>query len=237
VSAARRPAPGGKSSADPDPACDWRLAHTLAVIDAANSIDPNWIYVRGRERPKELAHAELVSEWVLRLDPQASEALQLAARSHHLERWRIPRDSYPPGRSGYLRWRKQLQQYHAERTGILLAGEQCAEETILRVQELIRKRGLGRDPEVQTLEDAMCLVFLETQFSELAQRTATDTMIDITRKTLAKMSEAARYLALSFSLSERDLAIVRQAASSIPERASDAETKSPDGEPSVPSLP
>jgi hypothetical protein len=184
------------------PAPSWRFLHTLAVIDAANSVDPNWVAVRGRERPKELAHAELVSEWVLRLQPHAGEELQLAARAHHLERWRIPRESYPPGRSGYLRWRKRLQEHHAERAGILLAGEQYPEETILRVQELIRKRGLGRDAELQVLEDALCLVFVETQFSELCERTPPDKMLDVTRKTLDKMSPRARLLALAIALPE-----------------------------------
>jgi hypothetical protein len=206
-----------------DPAPEWRLAHTLAVIDAINSVDPNWVQVRGRERPKELGHAELASEWVLKLAPQASEVLQLAVRAHHLERWRVPRDSFPVGRLGYLRWRKHLQQYHAERAGILLAGERYPEALILRVQELIRKHGLGTDPEVQVLEDAVCLVFLETQFGELCARTPASKMVDITGRTLEKMSAQARRLALTLSFDATARAVLERA---IAATSRDAQTGS-----------
>ena len=46
-------------------------------------------------RPKEQAHAEMMSEWVARLDPDADEAQLLAARAHHLRRWAIPRAELP----------------------------------------------------------------------------------------------------------------------------------------------
>ena len=77
---------------------------------------PHRIQVRGEERPKELAHAELMSEWVEKLRPDASEALRIAARAHHVRRWEIPRDSHPAGRRGYLEWRVALHDHHAEVT-------------------------------------------------------------------------------------------------------------------------
>jgi len=86
---------------------DQRLREALSAIDAANGDDPHTIFVRGRRRPKELAHAELVSEWIEKLAPGASEALRIAGRAHHLRRWEIPRADYPEGREGYLRWRRQ----------------------------------------------------------------------------------------------------------------------------------
>jgi hypothetical protein len=101
---------------------DDRLARALAAIDAANADDPARIVVRGDERPKELAHAELVTEWVQRLDPEASGELLLAARAHHLRRWVIPRSSYPTGRSGYLQWRKAQHEQHAGDVAGILEG-------------------------------------------------------------------------------------------------------------------
>ena len=147
-----------------------RFDRAIVAIDAANADDPNTIRVRGEERPKELAHAELVSAWVVALQPDGSEALLLAARAHHLRRWTVPRSSYPTGRAGYLRWRRDLHEQHAREVGEILAGVGYDDTTIARVQDLVRKRGLGKDPEVQTLEDALCLVFLETQFHDLAAR-------------------------------------------------------------------
>ena len=36
------------------------------------------------------------------------------------------------------------------------------------MQDIVRKRNLGGDPEVQTFEDALCLSFLETQLGAFA---------------------------------------------------------------------
>ena len=168
-----------------------RFGRAIAAIDAANGDDPNTIVVRGEARPKELAHAEMVSMWVVALQPDASEALQLAARAHHLRRWTVPRTSYPAGRAGYLRWRRDLHEQHAREVGEILAGVGYDDETIARVQDLVRKRGLGKDPEVQTLEDALCLVFLETQFDDLAARLDQDKLDGVVDKTLKKMSPDA----------------------------------------------
>src|SRR5213080_3800041 len=110
----------------------------------------------------------MMTAWVHRLDPDATEAQLLAARAHHLRRWTIPRQSYPEGRSGYLRWRKRLKDQHAEEVVTLLVAAGYGAGDIERVQAIIRKEGLGRDPAVQVHEDALCLVFLETQALELA---------------------------------------------------------------------
>jgi len=180
-----------------------RFERAIAGIDAINSADPNWIWVRGRERPKELALAELVSEWVAILRPRASLELRLAARAHHLRRWAIPRASFPSGTAGYRRWRTRLQHFHAEQAGILLAGEGYPEDTILRVQLLIRKRALGSDADAGTLEDAICLSFFETQLDAMADRTPEAKLIDITRRTLAKMTEDGRQHLDGLDLAER----------------------------------
>jgi hypothetical protein len=168
-----------------------RFDRAIAAIDAANADDPNTILVRGKQRPKELAHAELVSAWVVSLQPDASEALRIAARAHHLRRWTVPRASYPAGRAGYLRWRRDLHEQHAREVGEILRGVGYDDDTITRVQDLVRKRGLGKDPEVQTLEDALCLVFLETQFEDLAARLDPDKLDGVVDKTLKKMSPDA----------------------------------------------
>ncbi len=184
-----------------------RFERALAAIDSANTGDPNWIWVRGRERPKELAHAELATEWVERLRPHASLELRLAARAHHVRRWEIARQDFPADRAGYLAWRRRLQEHHAEQAGILLASERYPEDTILRVQALIRKRGLGFDAEAQVLEDALCLIFLETQLADLARRTSRQRMLEISQQTLAKMSERALELAatLPYAPADREL--------------------------------
>ena len=189
-----------------------RLARALAAIDAANADDPVSIEVRGVQRPKEQAHAELVSEWLERLAPEASEALRLAGRAHHLRRWQIPRTGYPADRAGYLRWRRALHDFHAEQARAILAGLGYDEAVLSRVDDLLHKRGLARgDAEAQALEDALCLVFLETQFRELAERLEEPKLLDVTRKTLKKMSPRAIELALGLPLDPRDADALRRA--------------------------
>jgi limonene-1,2-epoxide hydrolase len=171
-----------------------RLERALAAIDAANRDDPTTVTVRGRTGPKEILHAELVTEWVTRLRPDAGDALLLAARGHHLRRWTSPRASAPPGRAGYLRWRKALHEQHARELGEILAAVGYDGEVVRRVQALVRKDGLGRDPDVQVLEDALCLVFLETQLADVAARLEPDTLERVIVKTAAKMSDRGRAL-------------------------------------------
>jgi hypothetical protein len=167
---------------------DDRLAAAFAAIDAANAGDPHTIVVDGVERPKEQAHAELMTQWVRRLDPDASEAQFLAARAHHLRRWSLPRDSYPEGRAGYLRWRTTLKRQHATEVAEILERVGYDRATIERVQAIVRKEGLARDPDVQVHEDALCLVFLQTQLVEVAEQLGEDKAIDVLRKTARKMS-------------------------------------------------
>jgi hypothetical protein len=155
----------------------------LAAIDAANAPDP-----------AQLEHAVRVYEWVRRLRPDADERLLLAARACHVRRWEVPRATYPEGRAGYLRWRKDLYDRQASIAADLVRGAGYGDDDAARVADLVRKRDLraGTDPDVQTLEDALCLVFVETEYADLAARTAPDKMADIVRKTLAKMSPEAR---------------------------------------------
>ena len=173
-----------------------RLAGALDAIDAANAGDPHTIMIDGLPRPKELAHAELMTRWVRTLDPDCSDEQLLAARAHHLRRWTIPRDSYPDGRAGYLRWRTALKRQHADDVGEILRGAGYDDDVIARVQAIVSKQGLGRDPAVQVHEDALCLVFLETQLDELAGKLGEDKTIDVLQKTAKKMSPAGLQAAL-----------------------------------------
>jgi hypothetical protein len=196
---------------------DERLRAAVAAIDAANAGDPATLLVRGEVRPKEQAHAELMTEWVHRLDPEASEAQLLAARAHHLRRWSIPRSSFPEGRAGYLRWRSTLQRQHAEEVAGILRDAGYDDHVVAEVQRLIRKEGLRRDPPepaVQVHEDALCLVFLETQCDDLAVDLGPDKAVDVLRKTLVKMSPAGIDAAASLPLSDGARALLGQALTS-----------------------
>src|SRR5215471_10765287 len=138
-----------------------RFARAISAFDRDNAEDPTTIRVGGADRPRELVQAERLSAWVDRLRPDAPEALRLAARCQHLRRWEIPRNTYPDGRIGYLEWRKALLRFHADRSTEILRRTGYDDETIGRVRTINQKRGLKMDRDVQTMEDALCLVFLE----------------------------------------------------------------------------
>jgi hypothetical protein len=191
-----------------------RLARAIAAIDAANADDPESIEIGGEMRPKEQAHAEMMTEWVRRLDPDADDAQLIAARAHHLRRWSIPRASYPDGRPGYLRWRTALKKQHAEEVGEILRGQGYEPDVIERVQHIVRKDALKTDPVVQTHEDALCLVFLETQLLELARDQGDDKTVDIIRKTVVKMSEQGIAAALALELPTDAVSLIGRAMAS-----------------------
>lgn len=190
---------------------DGRFEAAIAAIDAANATDPETVTVDGADRPKEVAHAELMTRWLLRLDPEASEAQLLAARAHHLRRWEVPRSSYPDGRSGYLRWRTDLRKRHAREVASILSGLGYDEATVERVTAIINKRGLGVDPQVQAHEDALCLVFLGNQLAATVDRLGDVKMVEVLRKTAAKMSPEALALVGELPIRPRDLALIERA--------------------------
>jgi hypothetical protein len=187
------------------------LDQALAHIDAALAEDPNRMAFAGEQRPVAVVHAERRSAWVERLaGATVSDELRIAARAQHIRRWEIPRDSYPRDRIGYLKWRTDLQQFHAAKTAEIMQAVGYTEAAISRVKALMTKKRLKQDAEVQVLEDALCLVFLETQFSQFAQGEA-DKIVGILQKTWQKMSPQGQQLALQLPMREADRAIIESA--------------------------
>ncbi len=190
---------------DPD---HLRLARTLAAIDAVHAQDPRHTQDdAGQPIAYELLYARRLSDTLATFAPGASEALQLALRAQHLERWSLPRESYPMDRPGYLSWRSELKQRHAERAAALLQAEGYDEASIARVAALIRKEKLKSDAECQTLEDVVCLVFLSHYLSEFVHEHAEEKVISILAKTWRKMSANghAAALALPFTAAQQAL--------------------------------
>lgn len=166
----------------------------VAAIDAANADDPAVLVVDGEARGKEQTHAEMMTAWVLRLRPEASEALLLAARGHHLRRWMVPRGSFPAGRGGYLRWRRALHHVHAELAAAILEQQGYGRAEVERVHALIAKEALlqAGDEEAQTLEDALSLVFFETQLAGTLADLDERQQRRVVGRTWRKMSEAGK---------------------------------------------
>lgn len=204
-----------------------RFDAAIAAIDAANADDPFTItyVVDGVEvtGPKELTHSALMCQWVARLDPEADEVQMLAARAHHLRRWEHPRSDYPEGRAGYLKWRTEARKRHAALVGVILAEVGYGtdgDDTIERVQGLVSKQGLGkggladvdgRPLAVQVHEDALCLVFLQTQFVPVAAQLGDDKTIDVLVRTIPKMGPRGQAAVLALDLDPQCAGLVAAA--------------------------
>ncbi len=188
-----------------------KFAAAVRRFDEENSRDPNREIVDGVSQPRELLYAQRLTSWILRLAPNASEALRLAARCQHICRWESPRENYPMTRAGYLKWRTDLKKFHAEKSGAILREVGYDEETIRRVQDLNLKKNFPADADARALEDALCLVFLEFQLADLAAKTAEDKTINALQKSWAKMTEAARVEALKLNYGEREKALLQRA--------------------------
>lgn len=180
-----------------------RLSRALALIDAANAADP---------KGEALVYGQRMSEELARLFPGASEVLQVAARGQHVERWLLPRSDYPEGKAGYLDWRREQGRRHAARVAGIMAEAGFPAADCERVGVLLRKEGIKRDPEVQALEDVICLVFLKWYFSPFAAERDAEQTLDIVRKTARKMSDDGRARVLrEFALPEPLAAAFRAA--------------------------
>jgi len=164
------------------------------------------------ERPRLLVQAERLARWVERLEPEASEALRLAAHCQHLERWKIPRSDFPEGRVGYLTWRTELGRFHAKRAREVLAELGYDEATLGAVGHILTKQNLRSNHDSQTMEDALCLVFLEYELDEFMQKYPDeDKAIVILQKTWKKMSARGHEAALALPLGDRAKALVGRA--------------------------
>lgn len=191
----------------------------IELIDAAHAEDPNLIAGPdgARTLPYELHYARKMTWWLAKRAPDASTVLQVACRAQHFRRWELPRSSFPMGRPGYLTWRsKQKSQAAAQVTTLLSSSEitpAIPGEATDRIAALIRKEGLSTDEETQVLEDVACLVFLDDQFDDFESKADLDEdkMVNILRKTWAKMSEPGRQLALGMDLSPRAKTLIERA--------------------------
>lgn len=188
-----------------------RFEAAICRFDEENARDPNVEQIDDRARPRELAYARWLTEWVMKLRPDASKELRLAARCQHLCRWKIPRASYPMTRTGYLQWRTELKKFHAQKAGEILREVGYGEDVVRRVQDLNLKKNFPQDADSRVLEDALCLVFLEHQFANLADKTAEDKVITALQKSWMKMTAAGRNEALKLSFAPREKALLDRA--------------------------
>ena len=191
----------------------------LALIDAANSDDPNQVSADGKDWPKELLYSERMSYMLKRYNSDADEAMKLAIRSQHIERWKSPRNAYPMDRIGYLKWRKDLYKIQFNTAAKLLLQAGYDDEVIDRVRNAVAKKNIKGNPDTQLLEDVTDLVFIEYYLLEFVAKHpdySDQKWIEIIQKTWHKMTDKAHEFALSGAvrLPESLVPLIQKAVSS-----------------------
>ena len=188
------------------------------LIDAANTEDPNKVTADGRQWPKELLYSERMSEMLERYKPQADDAVKLAIRAQHIERWKSPRNAYPMDRIGYLKWRKDLYQIQADTAAELLQQAGFNDVDIERVRNAVAKKNIKSNPDTQLLEDVTDLCFIEHYLVDFVAKHpdySEEKWIEIIQKTWNKMSDEAHQFALTgnIKLPESLAALILKAVS------------------------
>ena len=188
-----------------------RREQAIRLFDEKNARDPNTVLVDNRTLPRELLYAHRLSAWVNKLCPEPSEALILAARCQHICRWEISRSRSTMTRTGYLKWRQELKQFHARKAREILTAVGYSQDLIAQVEALNLKKNFPDDPDSRVLEDALCLIFLEHQLADLACRSTRDKVVNALQKSWQKMTPTAREITLELPLDLKEKELIEQA--------------------------
>ncbi len=194
-----------------------RFRQAIAKFDAANAQDPNQENFQGKTYPKELLYAERMTAMLAQFAPDATEAVQLAARSQHICRWKSPRNAYPMDGVGYKQWRTDLYKFHGETAAAIMREVGYDDDMIARVQALLRKEKLKVNPQTQMLEDVVGLVFLQHYLADFVSKYShyeEEKLLGILRKTWRKMSDNGHAVALNLDYTPEILAVIQKALAS-----------------------
>lgn len=188
-----------------------KLSKAFQLFDDYNKQDPHSMVWDGTEYAAEYFYALQLYNWVTKLTGNTNETLLLASRCQHIGRWKIPRDQYPTGKAGYLRWRSDLAKFHASEAGQLLKEAGYTDQEIRDVQRIVLKQNLKLDKDVQVMEDALCMVFLEFQLEDFIKKHDDDKLIRILQRSWKKMSEKGRHVALTLNYSSKAKELLEKA--------------------------
>lgn len=194
------------------------LETAIALIDAANSEDPNQVSVNDEAWPKELLYSHRMSDMLQRYKAGADDVAQLAMRGQHIQRWKVPRSDFPMTRQGYHKWRTHLYKFHAQAVAALMQQSGYAVEEINRVELAVSKQSLKDNADTQLLEDISALVFIEHYMLDFATKHPEydeEKWLSIIKRTWDKMTEEAQQFALAgnIQLPQSLLPLIQKAVS------------------------
>lgn len=188
-----------------------RLNNVIGHLHAAHQQDPNMESWEEGVYPAEWLYIQRITERLEIFEPNASNELVVAAHCQHLCRWEIDRKTFPEGRAGYYQWRNYLSEYQAMKAREIILEAGFEPDFADCVKKIVKKENIFSDPEAQTLEDVVCLVFLEYYLDEFMRDKSEESMATIILKTWNKMSERAHQEALKIKYSDAALPVLKKA--------------------------
>ncbi|KAF3941451.1 hypothetical protein ABW19_dt0208839 [Dactylella cylindrospora] len=168
------------------------FAKAKEIIDAAHREDP---------KGEEIVYADNVEKYlkVLVAPEEPTNVQIIAARCQHLRRFLHPRSTYPDGKAGYLRWRRDLYTLQADYTTTLLSPLNIPSSELAEIHAAVAKKDLliksKVHPTTILLEDAAVLVFLAEEvegFKQKHEEYDEEKWVGIVRKTWRKLSRRGR---------------------------------------------
>ena len=191
----------------------WKdLKKLLQNLMRTMKLDPRKVDFEGKQMPFNLLYGQRMSTMMDVFEPDAEEILKLAARCQHIGRWEIPRSDFPMDRKGYLKWRSQLKIHHANVAEKILSEVGYEQDAVNQIRDLLMKKQLKQNPMTQTLEDVICLVFLEYYIDDFSKAHDQSKLVEILRKTILKMSSRGVEEALKLPLSEKTRDLIAKAS-------------------------
>ena len=191
-----------------------KLTKTIEDFYHIHAQDPNKIVVDGEVSTHELIYTQRLVAMLADYVPHASIELLLAAHCQHLRRWAVDRSDFQMDKQGYYQWRKAEAVNQSDAARQVLESRGWDENLVETVIALICKKSLNNKEEAQQLEDVVCLTFVKYYLEEFADKHDEDKMIDIIKKTMAKMSAKAIERTAVLNLSGRVLELVGKASRS-----------------------
>lgn len=133
----------------------------IALIDEANSHDPNTEQADNKSWPKEHLYALRMTDMLNRFAPDSDQLMHIAVRAQHIERWKSPRSDFPMNKQGYHQWRSALYIFHASTVVKLMQQAGYSQQQQDRVYAAVAKQQIKRNHDSQLVEDIASLVFIE----------------------------------------------------------------------------
>ncbi len=166
----------------------------------------------------DLAHARSTVKWLLRLEPNADEAQQIAALAHDIERGFRDSDEQPGLKEGYGNY-KEYKRIHSEKSARIISDllERFDFNKIFvkKVNHLVLNHEFGGDPKTDILMDADSLSFFEKNLELYFEKYGEEA----TRKKIIfmyeRMSESAKKLVSGMSCKNQRLNNIFQEETSI----------------------